>query len=234
MPYPTEHAARVKDPGLFESDSFRSKQLTGGIRIIIGKLKGESGTTTQAYRFSINQFTAEAAKKWLKDHNISFIKFEAAKNESEIKHVGVLGMKWGKRKARVADSSDHTSFSTIKKKKLKNMTDEELNTVLKRARLVKEYRSTHLARGGKQIRKMSNEELVTETKRGSAKMTLLKSDIFVAFKKFKELNKMNESELNKFINRLSLEKQYKDIEEADLESVRKLVDILYFGKGKNI
>ncbi len=78
MPYPSEHAARVVDPGKFEPDSFRRKNITSGVDIIIGKLKGQDTTTTQSYRFDKEKFTPEQAKKWLKEHDIDYILFEPA------------------------------------------------------------------------------------------------------------------------------------------------------------
>lgn len=106
MPYSNEHAARIMNPDFFEPNSFRSKELKDGIRLILGKLKGGNGAMiTQAYRFSVDSFTPEQAKKWLKDHKIKFIKFEPAENVSEnnvLEHVGVLGMRWGVRRGQLA------------------------------------------------------------------------------------------------------------------------------------
>ena len=84
-PYPNEHAARIREPEEFEENSFRRKALEGekGIDIIIGKLKGEKNTTTQAYRFKIENWTADEAKKWLKDHNIKYKVFEPASGKKE-------------------------------------------------------------------------------------------------------------------------------------------------------
>lgn len=81
MPYPSEHAARLKDPDLFIEGTMRSKSIADGVRLILGKLKkdGAGGSmTTQAVRFDKGKFTAEEAKKWLKDHDLSPISFEAA------------------------------------------------------------------------------------------------------------------------------------------------------------
>jgi HK97 family phage prohead protease len=78
MPYPAEHSARIREPGDFEAGSFRSKDIAEGIRIILGKLKDSGKWETQAYRFSIEKFTAQEAKKWLKDHDIDYISFEPA------------------------------------------------------------------------------------------------------------------------------------------------------------
>lgn len=82
MPYPNEHAARVVDPSKFQQNSFRRKNISDGVDAIIGKLKGETKTTVQAYRFNSKKFTVEQAKKWLKENKINYILFEPAKNQS--------------------------------------------------------------------------------------------------------------------------------------------------------
>lgn len=82
MPYPNEHSARIIEPSKFQQDSFRRKNIADGIDIIIGRLKGETTTTTQAYRFDKEKFTAAEAKKWLKDHDVDYIEFEAASDKS--------------------------------------------------------------------------------------------------------------------------------------------------------
>lgn len=86
MPYPNEHAARVKDPGEFDAKTFRRKDLGKGVSIILGKLKsGGDSMVTQAYRFDKTKFTAAEAKKWLADHEVKGAGFEAAKDaEKEI------------------------------------------------------------------------------------------------------------------------------------------------------
>ena len=80
MPFPNEHAARVRRPGDFTAGSFRRIKLKGvaGISLIIGRLKGKTTTTTQAYRFAISKFTAKEARAWLKEHKIKTILFEPA------------------------------------------------------------------------------------------------------------------------------------------------------------
>jgi phage I-like protein len=84
LPYPNFHSARVKEPSEFKSDSFRNKTITDGIEIIIGKLKdGDDSMITQAYRFDKTKFTADEAKKWLKDNKVDYISFEAAKEEKK-------------------------------------------------------------------------------------------------------------------------------------------------------
>ena len=93
-PYPNEHAARIRPVSDFQEGSFRSKQIAEGIRIIIGRLIGETTATVQSYRFHVDHFTAEEAKQWLKDHDITYILFEPATQEGnkqpEKKEVRVL------------------------------------------------------------------------------------------------------------------------------------------------
>ena len=78
-PYPTEHSARIKDPDSFQEGGFRRIKLPGSqVIAIIGKLKGESSTTIQAYRFPIEYFTEAESRQWLKDNDIEYITFEPA------------------------------------------------------------------------------------------------------------------------------------------------------------
>lgn len=87
MPYAHEHAARIIEPSKFEQDSFRRKNIAEGIDIILGKLKGEDTMTVQAYRFNADKFTPEEAKKWLKDHDIKYISFEAAAKNNPMNSI---------------------------------------------------------------------------------------------------------------------------------------------------
>jgi hypothetical protein len=82
MPYPLEHAARVRNPDEFlkGKDDWGSKDLTDGIRIIIGRLKTTGKWVTQTYRFDAKKFTIDEAKKLLKDHKVTYISFEPAKS----------------------------------------------------------------------------------------------------------------------------------------------------------
>jgi len=82
-PYPNEHSARIREPEEFKEDSFRRKNIDEGIDIIIGKLKdGDDKMETQAYRFNKENFTADEAKKWLKDHDVEYISFEPASEKA--------------------------------------------------------------------------------------------------------------------------------------------------------
>jgi hypothetical protein len=74
----------------------------------------------------------------------------------ELKHVGVLGMKWGRRKSRSessAPSSDHTTARSLQKKKLSEMSNEDLKKLTARLQLEKQYKDLTKAdiSGGKKF-----------------------------------------------------------------------------------
>jgi len=78
MPYPNEHACRIREPGEFQEGSFR-RIKEGKLSIIIGRLKGKTSTTTQAFRYPTDSWTASEAKKHCQDHDG---RFEAASQGS--------------------------------------------------------------------------------------------------------------------------------------------------------
>ena len=83
-PYPNEHACRLQDPGKFESDSFRrvKREHQGKpYYVIMGRLRGESALTEQAYRYPKDKWTAEDARKHCDEHN--GIEFAAATGREE-------------------------------------------------------------------------------------------------------------------------------------------------------
>lgn len=91
MPYPNEHACRLKDPDDFQKGSFsRTKRKHEGKEygVIIGKLKGETKTTEQAYRYNKKTWTASEAKKHCKDHDGTFEK--ASESEESSLNAGAL------------------------------------------------------------------------------------------------------------------------------------------------
>lgn len=60
----------------------------------------------------------------------------------DLRHYGILGMKWGKRKAVDAsrDSDDYTKAKAVKKKKIREMSNEELKTLTTRMQLERQYK----------------------------------------------------------------------------------------------
>lgn len=205
MPYPNEHAARIRDPGSFEENSFRSKELKNGIRIIVAKLKGGTSMVIQAYRFSVDNFTIEQAKKWLENNKIHYIKFEPAQVETDsggsmndnLKHAGIKGMQWGVRKKR--DMPGETGG-----KKPKTEANES-------ARLKKNMPGET---GGKQPRKMS----------ADAKE--------VAGLKAKRAGELSNEELQKIAKRMELEKRYKDLNPTKVAKGKKKIEGVFSGVAK--
>lgn len=62
-----------------------------------GPLKSDPGgaSTAQSYRFPKSKFTVAEAKKWLKDHNISYTSFEPAEKKDIMNHdIYVYGDIW--------------------------------------------------------------------------------------------------------------------------------------------
>ena len=71
---------------------------------------------------------------------------------NELKHVGVLGMKWGVRRKRTPDSADHTVSRQLKKKKVSQLTNQELKTLTTRLQLEKQMKdlsASQVSRGQK-------------------------------------------------------------------------------------
>jgi len=104
-PYPNEHSARIKSPGLFNPDTFRRKKdgtIYGKIEVpataavIWGKLKGSDEPSDmpipQAIRFPITDWTVAEAKNWLKDNNVKHEKFEPAEKSLEGILQEVIGL----------------------------------------------------------------------------------------------------------------------------------------------
>ena len=78
MPFPNEHACRLKEPGGFQRGRFRrvSRRSAGKIyHIIMGRLKGQTTVTEQAYRYPKASWPASQARKHCSEHDG---RFEAA------------------------------------------------------------------------------------------------------------------------------------------------------------
>jgi len=78
MPYPTEHTARVKDPGEFEPESFRRKPIAAGVDLVFGRPLGSEYVVAQSYRFDAGEFTTAEAKAWLDEHGVAVLAIEPA------------------------------------------------------------------------------------------------------------------------------------------------------------
>lgn len=96
MPYPNEHSARLKSPDMSHIRVRRTKggklygkkvPATIGIIWYITKKNGKEIPIAQSLRFPIKSWTVAKAKKWLKDNEIKYIKFEAAVPEKVKKNL---------------------------------------------------------------------------------------------------------------------------------------------------
>jgi hypothetical protein len=79
MPYPGEHAARIRDPDQYPKDGIRrqNNKFGRGIDVIFG-IRADGKSEVQAIRFDSTLFTVADAKKWLQDHDYHPILFEPA------------------------------------------------------------------------------------------------------------------------------------------------------------
>ncbi len=87
MPYPNEHSCRIRDPADFDPKSFRRiEKGDPALSIIIGKLKGEDKTTTQAFRYHTDEWTEKAARAHCEEQGGTF---EAAEKK-EMSAINLL------------------------------------------------------------------------------------------------------------------------------------------------
>ena len=59
---------------------------------------------------------------------------------TELRHFGVLGMKWGRRKGSDNSSSDHKTAQSLKTKKLDELTNDELKILTNRMQLERSFK----------------------------------------------------------------------------------------------
>jgi HK97 family phage major capsid protein/HK97 family phage prohead protease len=87
-PYPNEHAARLKEPGQYDSIRRVNNEGGQGVDFIYGIKDGKS--EIQAIRFDADQFSPAEARKWLSDHDFKAISFEPAtieRAEEEVRKI---------------------------------------------------------------------------------------------------------------------------------------------------
>lgn len=59
---------------------------------------------------------------------------------NNLQHIGILGMKWGRRKGPDNSSPDHSVSRELKKKKLNELSNEELKKLTNRLQLEKQFK----------------------------------------------------------------------------------------------
>jgi hypothetical protein len=86
-PYPNEHSCRLRDPETLDIVGSGTREHDGKTyRVIYGKPKGEkdAGSMEQAYRYPIETWTEDQARKHCQEHDGSF---EPATKEKEVDKV---------------------------------------------------------------------------------------------------------------------------------------------------
>lgn len=102
MPYPNEHACRLRDPDEFEPGSFR-RIKKGRLVIIIAKPKGGDGMATQAFRYPKDEYTEKEAHTHCKEQHGSF---EPAKMQTLGKKLSEVGIKFNQEVVSTLSESD--------------------------------------------------------------------------------------------------------------------------------
>lgn len=137
-PFPNEHSARIKNPNLFDSETYRRKKdgtIYGKIKVpmsaavIWGKLKEHNKPSDnpfpQSIRFPTDNWTVVQAKAWLKDNNVKYERFEPASKSIE----GVLefleDMKDMKAKSGQEISAANLKLIDVANKALTNLLEVE-------------------------------------------------------------------------------------------------------------
>lgn len=89
MPFAGEHAARQSDPKKYSEFRRVNDELGEGIDVIYGiyEKDGKKVSEIQSIRFDSGKFTAEEAKKWLKEHDFSTSGFEEASGAEKSRMV---------------------------------------------------------------------------------------------------------------------------------------------------
>lgn len=78
MPYPNEHACRLRSPNDFQKGNW-ARIKRGKLIILLGRLKGEIKTTRQAFRYPKEDWTEDEARTHCKENKG---RFEPATNRA--------------------------------------------------------------------------------------------------------------------------------------------------------
>lgn len=129
--------------------------------------------------------------------------------DGELYHYGVPGMKWGVRKARpessgirglfkrktkITDDKKQSKLKPAKKRKLSELSDDEIKARLARIKLEKDY-----------VEAVKGQKKSKPTKDVSSKSSEIKKQ---------KISELSEDELRAKITRLELEKKYKELSQT--------------------
>lgn len=202
-----------------------------GMRWGVRRYQNKDGTLTPAGQKRYNKEMAKlkAEEKVLKNKQ----KTQAKINKLEEKRRSIneqkrnIGKKTGLNK-----SSDSEDQQAGKKKSIKDMTDDELNTAVRRAELEKRYRDLNPKKvsAGKKFVKDVIAPAATQVAKNLATDYLTKQG-----KKYLGLSDDSDDSLKalqKEVNKMNLEKQYKDLKDTYGNDLRKEVQKLTLEKQK--
>lgn len=88
MPFPTEHAARMAEPGQFVKFARQNDKFGPGVHAILGIDKGGK-SVLQSIRFSVSKFSAAQSKRWLREHKMKSIRWEPAQRKALVLSGGM-------------------------------------------------------------------------------------------------------------------------------------------------
>jgi len=107
-PYPNEHAARLKDPGQYDTLRRVNDEGGPGIDFIYGIKEGTS--EIQAIRFRSSQYTSAEARAWLSEHDFDPIEFEEATGDGEADRSQILEGKYQRAELTEFDAIEDRTF----------------------------------------------------------------------------------------------------------------------------
>ena len=163
-PFPNEHSCRLKNPKDFKPESFRRttrKHNGKEYSVIMGRLKGETTMTEQAYRYDKKVWKASEAKTHCKDHDGTF---EAAKKfilyvDKKNKRICIFDKKEKIGEGRILKQFRNLLFKEAIKVEISAEHDKENNKLIVKqdGEIIKEIQLS---------KELNNKKVVTESPEG--------------------------------------------------------------------